>query len=121
MCIGLLLADDSDVVRHAITQMLRSRPEVKVLGEARCFAEVFQKAVDLKPTVVLMDLHMPDEREVNPELVKTGLQNCTKHVVAISIWNDEEARAFANSYGASILLDKSTLASELIPTITQYS
>jgi DNA-binding NarL/FixJ family response regulator len=119
--IGLLLADDSDVIRRAVAQMLQAQTGVRIIGEARSFAEIFRMVADLKPTVVLMDLHMPDDREINPTLVKTRLQLSTKHVLAMSFWNDEQSKALAESYGASTLLDKSTLASELIPAIMQFS
>jgi hypothetical protein len=38
-------------------------------------------------------------------------------VIAISIWTDEETKALADSYGAVALLDKTKLASDLIPAI----
>jgi DNA-binding NarL/FixJ family response regulator len=119
--IGVLLADDSDVIRLAVARMLQTQTGVRILGEARSFAEIFQMAADLKPTVVLMDLHMPADREINPALVKTRLQRSAKHVLAMSVWNDEQSKALAESYGASALLDKSTLASDLIPAIMQFS
>jgi DNA-binding NarL/FixJ family response regulator len=115
--IGVLLADDSDVIRRAVARMLQAQTGVRILGEARSFAEIFQMAADLKPTVVLMDLRMPDDREITPTLVKTRLQRSAKHVLAMSVWNDEQSKALAESYGASALLDKSTLASDLIPAI----
>jgi DNA-binding NarL/FixJ family response regulator len=119
--IGVLLADDSDVIRLAVARMLQAQTGVRILGEARSFAEIFQMAADLKPTLVLMDLHMPDDREINPTLVKTRLERSAKHVLAMSVWNDEQSKALAESYGASALLDKSTLVSDLIPAIMQFS
>jgi two-component system response regulator DevR len=119
--IGVLLADDSDVIRRAVAQMLQGQNGVRIVGEAGSFAEIFQMAADLKPAIVLMDLHMPDERSVEPALVKTRLQSFAKHVLAMSIWTDAESKALAESYGASVLLDKSTLASNLIPAIMQFS
>jgi two-component system, NarL family, response regulator LiaR len=115
--VRVLLADDHDTIRLAVSRLLQAQPEVRVLGEARNFAEIFQMADNLKPTVVLMDLHMPDERIVSPETVKTRLQGSTKHVLAMSIWNDVESQKLAESYGASALLDKSKLTSDLMPAI----
>jgi DNA-binding NarL/FixJ family response regulator len=115
--VRVLLADDHDTIRLAVSRLLQAQPEVRVLGEARNFAEIFQMADNLKPTVVLMDLHMPDERIVSPETVKTRFQGSTKHVLAMSIWNDVESQKLAESYGASALLDKSKLTSDLMPAI----
>jgi hypothetical protein len=66
---------------------------------------------------VLLDLHMPDEKEFSPALVRSQLSEAGAQVLAMSIWNDEEARALAAIYGALALLDKATIASVLIETI----
>ena len=64
---------------------------------------------------------MPDEGQFSPDFVKAQLLSSAKHILAISIWNDEQAEALAESYGASRLLDKAQLGSELIPTILELS
>jgi hypothetical protein len=63
---------------------------------------------------------MKDEREYTPELVKSQLLLHTKCIVATSLWNDDEARALAENFGAHVLLDKMKLYSELIPAIKQF-
>jgi DNA-binding NarL/FixJ family response regulator len=117
--ITLLLADDSDVVRRAIKLLLEEEPNIELVAEAGCFADVIRICGELKPDVVVMDLHMPDERDFDPVLTKSHLLGCTKHVLVMSVWVDEESRALAGDYGAAALLDKSRLASDLIPAIVQ--
>jgi two-component system, NarL family, response regulator LiaR len=119
--VRVLLADDHDAARHAVSQFLQRQPEIQILAEARSFGEIFQMADQLRPTIVLMDLHMPDERAVSPPVVKARLLQYTKHVLAMSIWNDMESHNLAIRYGASALLDKSKLASDLIPAIMALS
>ena len=65
---------------------------------------------------MVLDLHMPDEKHVTPEEVKTCLA-LGSELLAISVWNDESAEVLAQRLGATILLDKANLASTLIPTI----
>jgi hypothetical protein len=60
---------------------------------------------------------MPDERQFSPALVRSQLSEAGAQVLAMSIWNDDEARALAASYGAVALLDKATIASGLIEAI----
>jgi hypothetical protein len=74
----------------------------------------------LKPDVLLLDPHMPDERECPPELVKPRLLLNAKCIIGISFWNDATVKAFAETYGAVTLLDKTNLYSELIPAIKQF-
>ena len=70
---------------------------------------------DLKPEVLLLDLHMAEKREFAPELVKAQLGCvCTP---AVSFSNDDEARQLAEIYGAVKLLDKMTLFNEIVPAI----
>src|SRR6202023_3415392 len=90
------------------------------VAEASSFAETLQLAAGLKPDVLLLDLHMRDEREYPPELVKSQILLHTKCIVAISLYNDDDARALAESFGAHVLLDKMKLYSELIPAIKQF-
>jgi DNA-binding NarL/FixJ family response regulator len=115
----VLLADDSDVMRNAIVKLLNEEPSTELVGEAKGFAETILLANALKPDVLLMDLHMSDERDYPPEVVKVQLSVNVVCLLAISLWNDEKAKALAESFGARALLDKGNLYSELIPAIKQ--
>ncbi len=60
MAIKVLVADDHDLVRMGITRMLDDHPEIEVIGEADAGDRAVQKAKELKPDVVLLDVHMPN-------------------------------------------------------------
>jgi DNA-binding NarL/FixJ family response regulator len=120
MSIRLLLVDNSDVMRSAIRRLLKKELGIEVVGVATSFAEALQLNAALKPDVLLMDLHMSDERAYPPELVKSQALLHTKCIVAMSLSNDVEAKALAESFGAHVLLDKMKLYSELIPAIKQH-
>ena len=115
MPVTVLLADDHEVIRKAIRGLLNGDPEIEIVGEAVSLAEALRLTGELKPQVVVLDLHMGDEKLVDPLEVQSRLAGT--QVVAVSIWNDEETRILAESYGAVVLLDKVSLAKELIPTI----
>ena len=57
--ITVLVADDHDLVRFGIVCMLAELPRIEVVGQAASGEEAVQLAKQLKPQVVLMDLHMP--------------------------------------------------------------
>jgi DNA-binding NarL/FixJ family response regulator len=120
MSIKVLLADDSDVMRPAIARVLKEEPLIELVGEATSFAETLQLIAALKPDVLLLDLHMRDELEYPPELVKSQILPHTQCILAISLYNDDDATALADSFGAKVLLDKTKLYSELIPAIMQF-
>jgi hypothetical protein len=56
---------------------------------------------------------------VTPAQVKSSLVG--SQLLAISIWNDEDAKILADSFGAVTLLDKPKLADELLPAIKHYA
>jgi two-component system chemotaxis response regulator CheB len=114
----VLLADDSGVVRKAISQLLNGDPEIEVLAEASNFSQAMKLTTELRPQIVVLDLHMCDDDNVTPSQVKSGLEGT--HLVAISLSNDQEARAIADGFGAVTLIDKMNLFHELIPAIKLY-
>ncbi len=59
MTIRLLLVDDHSVVRQGLRMFLSLDAELSIVGEAVNGAEAIQKAHDLQPDVILMDLMMP--------------------------------------------------------------
>lgn len=117
MPITVLVADDKEVVLSSIRLLLRSNTEIRVVGEAVSFHQTLHRALELKPQIVLMDLHMPDESSVNPQEIKSLLDELGSRLIAMSFWKDGNTQALARSFGAVTLLDKMTLATELITAI----
>jgi DNA-binding NarL/FixJ family response regulator len=115
--IRMLLADDSEVIRRVLFVFLEDEPLIEIVGEAKDFTELLEKALALKPRIVLMDLHMRDQYKFKPEFVRSELQASSEHVLAMSRCYDDEAVGLSNSYGASLLLDKSKLITELVRTV----
>jgi DNA-binding NarL/FixJ family response regulator len=58
--IKILIADDHPVVREGLIAMLSREGDFKVVGEAKDGLEAVNKAKELSPDVVLMDLRMPE-------------------------------------------------------------
>ena len=118
MPIKVLLADDSEIVRRGIRALLRSQPEIELVGEASDFRQTIRMMKELKPQVIVLDLHMPDGTEAMLLDVKSHL-NHDSRVLAMSVANDPETKSLAESLGTFPLLDKMELGDKLIPTIIQ--
>jgi DNA-binding NarL/FixJ family response regulator len=118
LSVKVLVSDDSEIVRRGIRQLLSTHPEIEIVGEAANYAQTIQLVCDLHPEVVVLDLHMPDEKSHTPQQVKSHL-NHKAQVVAISFWNDEATALLADCYGAATFLDKTNLSNTLIPTIVR--
>lgn len=59
MPINVLVVDDSAFMRRAITKMLEGDPEIVVCGTARSGEDAIEKAAELNPDVITMDVEMP--------------------------------------------------------------
>ncbi len=57
--INVLIIDDSAFMRKALEIMLKSDPEIKIVGTARDGEEGFEKVKELNPDVVTLDIEMP--------------------------------------------------------------
>jgi DNA-binding NarL/FixJ family response regulator len=115
----VLLADDSEIMRNAILQLLRGDADIKVLAQCASFVQAMKLATNLHPQVIVLDVHMGDERTVTPSQAKSCLNG--SRLLAMSIWNDDETKSLAETIGAVTLLDKTNLATELIPAIKLYA
>jgi chemotaxis response regulator CheB len=120
--VRVLLADDAAIIRNTVSRLLESEPRIKLVGVAENFSQTIEMASSLKPDVVLLDLHMSDERLIPPALVKSELAHSGARVLGMSLSSgedDEETRTLAETFGVARLLDKSEFGRVLIPAILQ--
>ena len=66
MCIKVLIADDTAVMREAIRSLLGNEPEIELVGETEDFPQTLTMACKLKPQVVILDVHMPNVANLTP-------------------------------------------------------
>ena len=57
--IRVLVVEDFESMRKSVCSALRKRQELVVIGEASDGLEAVQKAIELKPDLVLMDIGLP--------------------------------------------------------------
>ncbi len=59
MAIRVLLVDDHKMFCQGLRQILRLHPHIEVVGEAGDGGQAHQMVAELRPDVVVMDIHMP--------------------------------------------------------------
>jgi DNA-binding NarL/FixJ family response regulator len=111
----VLIADDSEVVRRSIVDFLKNESRIEIVVQASSFAEVLELTTALKPDVLLMDVHMTAKN--GKASVVSHLLPSTRSILAMSVYNDIEAKELATNLGVSLLLDKCNLVEELVPAI----
>ena len=57
--IKILLVDDHEMVRIGVSAYLKVQPDMEVVGEAVNGMEAVDKALELRPDIILMDMVMP--------------------------------------------------------------
>jgi len=87
--IKLLIVDDHTVVRDGLSAILDREEDFTVVGEAGNGLEAVERTRQLRPDVVLMDLHMPelDGVEAMRRIREEGLD--TKFIVLTTYDTDE--------------------------------
>ena len=108
MCpITILLAEDHRVIREGVRELLRTEPDLQVIGEAENGRQAVTMAGKLCPDVVIMDVSMPlingmeATRQIMQSTVKTKVLVFSSHCDDVYI---DQAMAF----GASGYLVKQT-------------
>ncbi len=57
--VRVLVVDDFEPIRQFVCETLGKRPDLQVVGEASDGLEAVQKAVELKPDLILLDIGLP--------------------------------------------------------------
>ncbi len=60
MPIKVLIVDDSIFMRTLISDMLKTEPEIKIIGTAKNGYEALELIPKLKPDVITLDIIMPE-------------------------------------------------------------
>ncbi len=87
--VRVLVVDDSALTRKILTDMLKSAPEIEVVGTARDGAEAFEMAAKLKPDVITLDVEMPGMSGL--EVLPTLLEQNPTPVIMVSALTQEGA------------------------------
>jgi len=89
--INVLVADDSAFMRTALTRMIESDKQLKVIGTALNGIDALEKIVALKPDVVTLDIEMP--RLDGLSVLRRVMQESPLPVIIISSLSQEGAEA----------------------------
>jgi len=114
--IGIVVADDHEVVRTGFAAMLGTQPDFNVLGTAGDGAEAVRACRELCPDVVLMDIRMPgtDGIEATRQLT---LDDQAPRVLILTTFDLDEYVFDALRAGASGFLLKEATASQLYDAV----
>ena len=112
----ILIADDHDIVRRGVVSILTLHPGWEVCGEAVDGASAVQKAKNLRPDLVLLDISMPVLNGLEAaRLIRQELF----HVKILIMSHNEAALTLPSALaaGADGCVGKDRLSADLIAAI----
>ena len=114
--IKVLLVDDHEMVRLGVSAYLSVQEDIEVIAQAENGKIGVEKALELKPEIILMDLVMPvmDGIEATKEILSKWKE--AKIIIVTSFIDDEKVYP-AISAGAKSYLLKTSSASEIAQAI----
>ena len=114
--IKVLLADDHAILRSGLSRLLGEEKDIEVVGEASDGREAIQKAQELDPDIVLMDIGMPvmNGMEATKQIKK---RNRDIKVLVLTMHDNEEYLFQVLQAGASGYVLKKAADDDLVNAI----
>ena len=111
--VRILVVDDYEPFRRFVCAILEARPELQVIGEASDGLQAVQKAEELQPDLILLDIGMPTLNGIEAAHRISRLVPAAK-ILFISQDSDAEVIAAALSNGAKGYVLKLDAVRELL-------
>ncbi|WP_339252293.1 response regulator transcription factor [Sporosarcina sp. FSL W8-0480] len=105
--IRILLADDHEMVRIGVSAYLQTQPDMEVVDEAVNGKEAVEKALELRPDIILMDMVMPEMNgaEATAAIIKQWPE--AKIVIVTSFLDDDKVYPALEAGAISYILKTS--------------
>lgn len=119
--VRILVADDNDPMRRGLCSLLRSRAGWTVCGEATNGRDAVEKALQLQPDVIVLDVSMPGLN--GWDAAKCILERRPDSEILLVTEHDAKtlAAALSSLPGVRGYVRKSYLSRDLIPAIEAAS
>lgn len=120
MKIKVLIADDHQLFREGLTNLLLTSDEIEVIDQAENGRDLIDKAEKLQPDVILVDINMPEVNGIEATR-RLKLQMPKIKVVAVSMHSERQYVKGILEAGADGYLLKNCTYRQLIDAILSVS
>lgn len=114
--IRILVVDDYEDWRNHVRQLLQTRPEWRVVCEVVDGAEAIEKAGELKPDLILLDIGLPKLNGIQAACRIRQVAPNSK-ILFLTIDNSLDIQQAALNSGAEGFVHKARSLSQLLPAI----
>ncbi|HZW24775.1 MAG TPA: response regulator transcription factor [Gallionella sp.] len=120
MVTRLMITDDHELVRSGLVQFMATSPDVQVVAEASCGADLLEKLRSVQVDVLLLDLVMPGI--CGAELVaRVRGSNPNLRILVLSMHNDTQTVLRAMKAGASGYITKNCSPQTLLDAVRKIA
>jgi DNA-binding NarL/FixJ family response regulator len=110
---SVLIVDDVEIIRRALCELFTSEADFDVCGEAENGREAIEKARELHPDLIVLDLSMPVMNGIEAAGALRRLMPAVPLII-FSEYSDVFSAEEAHSVGVSALVSKSEHMSVLL-------
>ncbi len=110
---SVLLVDDNPMIRKMVYQLFIAESDFEVCGEAENGREAIEKAQQLNPDLIVMDVSMPVMNGIDAARALNQLMPAVP-IIIFSEYSDVFSKKEARSAGISALVSKSEHISALV-------
>jgi DNA-binding NarL/FixJ family response regulator len=109
---NLLICDDNPNIRYLLRSYIETKTPFNVCGEAEHGRDAIEKAKELQPDLILLDLSMPVMSGAEAAVILKREVPRMK-IILFSMHVDDISKSLANAVGADLTLSKSDGISKL--------
>ena len=119
MPMSVLIADDSQAVRNAMRDYFETLTDWRIGGEAKDGTEAIQKALALKPELIILDCSMPNMNGLEAaSVIRKLLPNV--HIIVFTMFDDAVGERLSTATGVDLIIPKTEGLTVLVKAVQQF-
>jgi two-component system response regulator NreC len=119
MPMSVLIVDDSVAVRTALRDFFETLTDWKIGGEAKDGTEGVQKALELKPELIILDCSMPNMNGLEAaSVIKKMLPNVC--IIVFTMFDDALGARLSSAAGVDLIIPKAEGLTALMKAVQKF-
>lgn len=118
--ITVLIVDDHTIVRQGLKQLMQTASDIEVVGEAENGLAAVQKAKELQPNVVVLDIAMPRKNGIEAAR-QIGRDAPSSRILILSTYHEDQEVHEAIEAGAAGYMMKESASGDLLNAVREIA